>query len=189
VRRKRFAILHSRRPGRVCVRPLNLIVIWREVTLMLAEPLAAQDVPVLSRKTIYPSPFASKVEGRIKHRLGDHFGLTNFGINLTELAPGSVSALLHHHTKQDEFVYIVSGSPTLLLSDREFQLRAGDCCGFKAGTGVGHQLVNRSDAPVLYLEIGDRTAGDYATYPQDDLAFTQRSDGSWILTHKDGTPY
>jgi uncharacterized cupin superfamily protein len=156
---------------------------------MLTEPLAARDVPVLNRKTIYPPPFASRVEGRIKHRLGDHFGLTNFGINLTELAPGSVSALLHHHTKQDEFVYIVSGSPTLLLCDREFALRAGDCCGFKAGSGVGHQLVNRSYAPVLYLEIGDRTPDDYATYPHDDLAFTQRGDGSWELTHKDGTSY
>jgi uncharacterized cupin superfamily protein len=129
------------------------------------------------------------LRGRIKHRLSDYFGLTNFGVNLTELAPGSVSALLHHHTKQDEFVYIVSGSPTLLLDDREFQLRAGDCCGFKAGTGVGHQLVNKSSAPVLYLEIGDRTPGDYATYPQDDLAFTRRGDGPWELTHKDGTSY
>jgi len=156
---------------------------------MLTEPLPARDVPVLNRKTIYPPPFASRVEGRIKHRLGDHFGLTNFGINLTELAPGSVSALLHHDTKQDEFVDIVSGSPTLLLCDREFHLRAGDCCGFKAGSGVGHQLVNRSNAPVLYLEIGDRTPDDYATYPRDDLVFTQRGDGSWELTHKDGTSY
>jgi uncharacterized cupin superfamily protein len=170
-------------------RPLKLIVMPREVTSMLIDPVAAQAVPVQSRKTIYPPPFASRVEGRIKHRLGDHFGLTNFGINLTELAPGSVSALLHHHTKQDEFVYIVSGSPTLLLGDGEFQLRAGDCCGFKAGNEVGHQLVNRSNAPVVYLEVGDRTPGDYAAYPQDDLAFTQRADGSWELTHKDGTSY
>ena len=156
---------------------------------MLTEPLAAQDVPVLNKKSIYPQPFAARVAGRLKHRLGDHFGLTNFGVNLTELAPGSESALLHHHTRQDEFVYIVSGSPTLVMGEDEFRLRPGDCCGFKAGTGIGHQLVNRSDAPVLYLEIGDRTPGDYATYPQDDLAFTQRADGSWELTHKDGTSY
>jgi uncharacterized cupin superfamily protein len=156
---------------------------------MPTKPVAALDVPVLTRKTIYPKPFASQVEGRIKHRLGDHFSLTNFGVNLTELAPGAVSALLHHHTKQDEFVYVVSGTPTLVLDNEEYVLSAGDCCGFNAGTGTGHQLVNRSSNPVIYLEIGDRTAGDYATYPQDDLAFTQRGDGSWVLTHKDGTPY
>jgi uncharacterized cupin superfamily protein len=156
---------------------------------MSSEPLQAIDVPALSRKTIYPAPFDAQVAGRMKHRLGDHFGLTNFGINLTELAPGAVSALFHHHTKQDEFVYVVSGNPILVLGDKEFALQAGDCCGFKAGTGVGHQLVNRSQETVLYLEIGDRTAGDYAEYPRDDLRFTQLDTGAWVLTHKDGTPY
>jgi len=155
----------------------------------LTQPVAALEVPALGRKTIYPPPFASQVAGRIKHRLGDHFGLTNFGINLTELAPGAISALLHHHTRQDEFIYIVSGAPSLVLDEHEYPLRPGDCCGFKAGTAIGHQLVNRSAGPVLYLEIGDRTPGDYATYPKDDLQFTQIEGGAWILTHKDGTPY
>jgi uncharacterized cupin superfamily protein len=152
-------------------------------------PVAAAQVPAPPRKSIYPEPFAGQVAGRIKHRLGDHFGLTNFGINLTELAPGSVSALLHHHSKQDEFIYIVSGTPTLVLDDVEHVLRPGDCCGFKAGTGIGHQLVNRSAEPAVYLEIGDRSAGDYAEYPRDDLKFTQTAAGAWILTHKDGSPY
>jgi hypothetical protein len=35
-----------------------------------------------------PAPFSAQVEGRTKHRLGDHFGLANFGINRTELEPG-----------------------------------------------------------------------------------------------------
>ena len=153
------------------------------------EPIAAGEVAERRRKTIYPEPFAAQVEGRTKRPLGDHFGLTNFGINLTELAPGSVSALLHHHTKQDEFIYIVSGAPTLVLDDREYLLRAGDCCGFKAGTGLGHQLVNRTESTVVYLEVGDRTVGDYAAYPRDDLKFTQIEGGAWILTHKDGTRY
>jgi uncharacterized cupin superfamily protein len=153
------------------------------------EPLAAVDVPAPARKSIYPRPFAAQVEGRIKHRLGDHFGLTNFGINLTILAPGSVSALLHHHTMQDEFIYVVSGTPTLVLGDNEYLLGPGDCCGFKAGTGVGHQLANRSSLPVQYLEIGDRTAGDRPEYPEDDLKVTEIEGGAWILTHKDGSPY
>jgi uncharacterized cupin superfamily protein len=156
---------------------------------MNREPIAALAIPVLIRKSLYPAPFSQRVEGRTKHRFGDHFGLTNFGVNLTELAAGSVSALVHHHTKQDEFIYVVSGTPTLVLGDQEFLLRAGDCCGFKAGTAVGHQLANRSKDPVLYLEVGDRTAGDYPIYPNDDLKLTQVNEGAWIATHKDGTPY
>ena len=146
-------------------------------------------VPASQRKSIYPAQYAVQVEGRVKRRLGDHFGLTNFGINLTELAPGAVSALLHHHRMQDEFVYIVSGSPTLVLGEREFVLQPGDCCGFKAGSGVGHQLVNKSRQPVRYLEIGDRTAGDQAEFPRDDLRITQAEGGAWIVAHKDGSPY
>ncbi len=156
---------------------------------MNIEPTASLDVPVSNRKSVYPPPFASRVEGRAKRRLSESYGLANFGVNLTTLAPGSASALLHHHTKQDEFIYVVSGSPTLLLDDKEYVLRAGDCCGFKAGLGVGHQLVNRSQEPASYLEIGDRTAGDHCTYPNDDLAAALSPDGAWVLTHKDGVPY
>jgi uncharacterized cupin superfamily protein len=156
---------------------------------MTIEPVAAIDVPVLKRPSLYPEPFASQVEGRVRHRLGDHFGLANFGINLTELVPGSISALVHHHTKQDELVYIVSGTPTLVIDDNEYLLRPGDCCGFKAGSGVGHQLINKTGTTVLYLEVGDRTAGDLPVYPKDDLLFTPTAEGGWIATHKDGSPY
>jgi uncharacterized cupin superfamily protein len=153
------------------------------------EPLSALTVPVSERKSVYPEPFAARVAGRVRRRLGDHFGLTNFGINLTELAPGAISALLHHHSKQDEFVYIVAGTPTLMQGEREFQLRPGDCCGFRAGADLGHQLVNRSAATVRYLEVGDRIAGDRAFYPNDDLCLLSAENGAWIVTHKDGTPY
>ena len=118
----RFDAACAERQCAPLVRPLNFRVMHGEVTSMLIEPLASQDVPVSSRKTLYPPPFASRVAGRVRQRLGDHFGLTNFGVNLTELAPGCLSALLHHHTKQDEFVYIVSGSPTLIFGDLERRL-------------------------------------------------------------------
>ncbi len=156
---------------------------------MKPTPLPASSVPLPEQKTIYPSPFAAQVEGRAKRKLGDHFGLSNFGVNLTQLLPGAVSALLHHHLKQDEFIYILQGTPTLVLGTQEHVLNPGDCFGFKAGNGVAHQLVNRSTALVVYIEIGDRTAGDEVEYPNDDLKATQLANGAWALTHKDGRPY
>jgi uncharacterized cupin superfamily protein len=152
-------------------------------------PVSAESIPEPETKTIYPQPFAALVEGRIKRKLGDFFGLTNFGINLTSLKPGAVSALLHHHAKQDEFIYILEGAPTLILGDEEFLLQPGDCHGFKAGSGIGSQLVNKSAEITTFLEIGDRTLGDEVEYPNDDLKATQQADGSWKLTHKDGSPY
>ncbi len=152
-------------------------------------PVLADSIPVPEKKTIYPQPFAALVEGRVKRKLGDYFGLNNFGVNLTELAPGAISALLHHHSKQDEFVYILEGTPTLILGQDEYVLSPGDCYGFRAGTGIASRLVNRSSALVTYIEIGDRSIGDEVEYPNDDLRAVQSANGQWQFTHKDGRPW
>src|SRR4051794_15788191 len=117
----------------------------------------------------YPEPFASRMAGRLKRPLGDLFGLTNFGVNLTPLAPGAVSALRHSHSRQDEFIYVVEGRPTLRTNAGRTVLEAGMCAGFKAGTGDAHHLINETQDDVVYLEIGDRTPGDAGSYPDDDI--------------------
>ena len=151
--------------------------------------LLAADVPPRQKRSNYPEPFFSRMAGREKAALGDTFGLANFGVNLTRLQPGAVSSLRHAHTKQDEFVYILSGTPTLITDEGETLLAAGMCAGFKGGSGNGHQLVNRSGAVVVYLEVGDRLPGDAATYPDDDLQAVQAGPNQWEFRHKDGSPY
>ena len=154
----------------------------------LSAAVEAADVAPRAKRSSYPDPFAARVRGREKRSLGDLFGLTNFGVNLTTLAPGAQSALKHRHSRQDEFVFILEGEPTLLRDDEEILLRAGMCAGFPA-EGAAHCLVNRTDRDVVYLEIGDRSAGDEATYPDDDLKAALGPDGRWVMTHKDGRPY
>ncbi|MFM9971718.1 MAG: cupin domain-containing protein [Burkholderiales bacterium] len=149
----------------------------------------AQQIHPRTKPTNYPQPFVPLVAGRIKRTLGEVFGLTNFGVNLTCLGPGSMSALRHAHATQDEFVYILEGSPTLVTDQGATLLHAGMCAGFKAGTGDGHHLVNRTKQDVLYLEIGDRSAGDSVVYPDDDLRATFGEDGQWKFSHKNGAPY
>ncbi len=148
----------------------------------------AMSVPPRSKPSIYPEPFASRMAGREKRVLGDRFGLTNFGVNLTRLAPGASSALRHAHTRQDEFIYIISGRPTLHTDAGKTQLEPGMCAGFKAGTGDGHRLLNETAEDVTYLEVGDRSPGDVVLYPDDDLK-AEYIDGIWRFSHKDGTPY
>ena len=151
-------------------------------------PVHAEDVPCRTRPTVYPPPLAMRVAGRQKRQLGDLFGLSRFGVNLTTLAPGSESALLHRHDRQEEFIYILAGSPTLRTSEGEFALAPGMCVGFVPG-GAAHHIVNRSDEEATFLEIGDRTPGDSATYPDDDLVAVAKPAGGWLFTRKDGTPY
>jgi uncharacterized cupin superfamily protein len=155
----------------------------------MRSPISAESISALMGKTVYPDPYAALVQGRLKRKLGEHFGLTNFGVNLTHLNPGAISALAHSHSKQEEFILILEGNPTLILGKEEFVLHPGDCYGFKAGMDVAHQLVNRSEERVTYLEIGDRTEGDEVEYPNDDLRAIQLANGEWAVTHKDGRPY
>ena len=150
--------------------------------------VTAADVPARSRPSVYPEPFASRMAGREKRQLGDLFGLTNFGVNLTRLAPNAASALRHAHSHHAEFVYILQGRPTLHTDEGRTQLSPGMCAGFKAGTGNGHRLINETTEEVVYLEVGDRTPGDEGSYPDDDLK-ASLVEGKWKFVHKDGKPY
>jgi uncharacterized cupin superfamily protein len=148
----------------------------------------AAEAPVRTKPSNYPEPFASRMAGREKRPLGELFGLTNFGVNLTRLAPNAVSALRHAHSRQDEFVYILHGRPTLHTDEGCTELCPGMCAGFRAGTGNGHRLINRTSEDVVYLEVGDRTAEDEAGYPDDDIEARFEA-GRWKFFRKDGTPY
>lgn len=150
--------------------------------------IVASQASVRSMKSNYPEPFAARVAGRHKQQLGEVFGLTVFGVNRTRLEPGAQSALRHWHGKQDEFVYVLEGEATLITDEGETRLTPGMCAGFKAGVPNGHHIVNRSNQDFVYLEIGDRTLGGGAAYPDDDIAITV-VDGKMKFAHKDGTPY
>ena len=154
------------------------------------EPIAAvaAELPLRDTRSILPEPFASRMAGRDKHPLGDWFGLKNFGVNLTRIRPGSISAFRHAHALQDEFIYVLEGHPILRTDAGDTPLAPGMCAGFRAGSGNAHHLVNESHEDVVYLEIGDRTTGDTVEYPDDDLRGVQSS-GVWSFLHKDGTPY
>ncbi|MCG3174493.1 MAG: hypothetical protein GMKNLPBB_02732 [Myxococcota bacterium] len=137
----------------------------------------------------YPEPFKSRVLPREKRALGDALGLTKIGVNLTTLMPGRESSMRHHHTHEDELIFVVEGEVVLRTSEGEQILTAGTCAGFPAGVANGHQLINRGSQPARYLEISNRDPEDTAEYPDVDLAYRKSADGKPIFTRKDGTPY
>ena len=136
----------------------------------------------------YPQELQHIVRGRSRKRFGKVAGLTNFGVNLVTLQPGSRSSIRHWHSKQDEFIYIVEGEVTLVTNEGKQLLIAGDCAGFPAGEVNGHHLINQSNSIAKYLEIGDKTPGDTVNYPDVDLV-AKDSDTGWVFTRKDGSNY
>jgi uncharacterized cupin superfamily protein len=138
--------------------------------------------------TLYPSPYDEPCRARVRKKLGDAAGLSQFGVNLLTLPPGAWSAQRHFHSQEDEFVYVLEGEVTLVTDQGSEQLKAGDAAGFRAGDPNGHCLKNLSGAPARVLEIGSRVTGDAAVYPDIDLLAPAGGKPA-IYTHKDGTPY
>ena len=138
------------------------------------------------RGSTYPAPFDREPSSRIRQRLGDAGGLTQFGVNLMQLPPGAWSSQRHWHSAEDEFVYVISGEVVLIADKGEEVMRAGDCAAFLKSEPNGHHLVNKSGARAVCLEVGTRTPDDFAVYPDIDMVFDAKIDG---FAHKNGVPY
>jgi len=134
----------------------------------------------------YPAPFDQPCLNRVRRALGDAGGLSDFGVNLLELQPGTWSSQRHWHSNEDEFVWVLSGEVVLVEDGGETILRAGDCATFAKNSGNGHHLINRSDATVTILEVGTRSDDDVCTYSDIDMLI----DGKvGHYAHRDGTLY
>lgn len=140
------------------------------------------------RGTIYPKEYAQGFELRVKRALTGPLGLTQFGVNLTTLEPGAMSAHRHWHRAEDEAIYVLEGEITLIDDGGETVLTSGMAAGFPAGEPNGHHLVNKSAKSATYLEIGTRAESEDATYPDIDLKAEKRG-STFRFFHKDGTPY
>ena len=138
--------------------------------------------------TLYPLPFDEPCRTRERTRLGDAAGLTQYGVNLLRLPPGAWSSQRHWHTKEDEFVYVLSGEVILVTDSGEEVLRAGDCAGFKAADPNGHSLQNRSGNDATVLEIGTRVPGSAVHYSDIDMISPAGGQPARYC-HRDGTPY
>lgn len=138
----------------------------------------------------YPAPFDEPCKKRSWHRLGEAAGLTQFGVNLVRLPPGTWSSQRHFHTHEDEFVHVLEGEVVLVTDAGDEKLGPGESAGFPAGVRDGHCLQNRSTADAVLLVVGSRNDEDHGEYSDIDMKFSgARYSGKGQYTHKDGTPY
>jgi uncharacterized cupin superfamily protein len=147
----------------------------------------ALDLPAEQGST-YPAPFDAPCAQRLRRRLGNAFGLENFGANLLVLPPGAWSSQRHWHSREDELIYILEGMPTLVTDAGEQVLSPGDVAGFPAGRSDGHHLINKSDAAVTLIEIGGRHRDDDTYYSDIDMQILGRDENS-LFTRRNGEPY
>ena len=138
--------------------------------------------------TGYPAQFRDVIEGRSRQRLARAAGLTQFGVNLCTLKPGSQSSQRHWHENEDELVYVLEGEVVLKEDGGETVLKAGEAAAWKAGVPNGHTIINRSKRDALVLEVGTRAPTDRGTYSDIDMKFERDEKGSRFMK-KNGEPY
>ncbi len=149
--------------------------------------IAVESIPVRTGSS-YPAPHDAAMAGRSQQRLGDAGGLTQFGVNLVRLAPGSISALRHWHERQDEFLMVTEGALVMVDDTGETHLAPGDFCAFPAGDANGHQIVNRSQSPGAFVVVGTRTDTETAWYSDIDMK-VEVTEGLMRFLHRDGTEF
>jgi uncharacterized cupin superfamily protein len=153
----------------------------------VTKALKAMDIPE-KRGSSYPNPHDEPCVERSNRRLGDVFGLADFGANLLTLEPGAWSSQRHWHSHEDELIYVLEGAPSLITDAGEQLLEPGSVAGFPAGSTDGHHLVNNGDGPALVLVVGSRKLEDDAFYSDIDMQLLKRAQGG-RFTHKNGEPY
>lgn len=112
-------------------------------------------------------------------------GITQFGAYLDTLMPGAVSSQRHWHSAEDEFLYALDGTATVIDDDGVHDLTPGDAACWRHGDPNAHNVMNRTDAPLRYLIVGTRVAGDICHYP-DEAERQVNLDTTWQVVTSDG---
>lgn len=71
----------------------------------------------------------------------------------------------HHHLREDEVFFILSGRGVLRYGDTLHDLVPGDCVSCPAGTGIAHQIANPYDEDLVYLAMGPHDPHEVCGYP------------------------
>lgn len=109
--------------------------------------------------------------------LGRALGLSRIGIHHERLPPGRRTSYPHAESAEEEFVYVLEGSPDVWIDGRTHRLRPGDAVGFPAGAGICHTFINDTDAEVRLLVVGEATRPDNRIrYPLDERYEATRPD-------------
>lgn len=149
--------------------------------------LRAGTVPAETCANNYPAVFADLGHAE-DVALSDAGGLSQFGAFVEILHPGGLTSLRHWHEEEDEFLYVLDGSVTLLENDGPRLIGPGTCVCWPAGVANAHCLKNDGTEPATLFIAGSRFAEDTIHYPDIDLHYTRRN-GLRTFAMKDGTPY
>ncbi len=115
-------------------------------------------------------------------------GLQRTGISLVRIRPGRESFAYHLHHREEEWIYILSGSGTALIDGREYEVGPGDFIAFPTPS-VAHNMRNPKDEDLVYLMGGEHLDFEVADFPLLDKRMVRRGSEVEIYKLSDGRPF
>ena len=112
--------------------------------------------------------------------LAKALGLERIGIHHNRLLPGRRTSYPHAESAEEEFVYVLEGTPDVWIDGHLHALKPGDSVAFPAGTGICHTFINNTDHEVRLLVIGETLKDENRIrYPKNEAHEAKRPD-RWI---------
>ena len=128
-----------------------------------------KNVEQLSKKFIWQDSV-----GLITKSLGAAGGSQKIYVNIDYVPPKAYSTKYHSHSQQEEFFMILSGTGTLRLQDKEWEVNQGDFFAKPAGQNIAHTFYNSGDEILIILDVGTNEKEDTCYYPDEDV-YMQKS--------------
>jgi uncharacterized cupin superfamily protein len=130
----------------------------------------------------------ANMEGRLD--VARALGSTATAMYIYDLSPGQSSGP-YHYEYEEEWLFVVDGSPVLRTPDGERSLERGDLVWFPPGAAGAHKITNRSDSPLRTLMFSSSRVPAVSVYPDsnkigiwpgnkaDDLVFRRDTAVPW----------
>ena len=106
--------------------------------------------------------------GHRRKQLGSAAGGERLGCSLYEVPPGRRAWPYHYHLANEEAIYVLEGSGTLRVSEREVGISRGDYVALPTGQAGAHQVINTSEEPLRYLCLSTMVEPDIMIYPDSE---------------------
>jgi uncharacterized cupin superfamily protein len=99
-------------------------------------------------------------------RIGPLVGAKDLGYSYDVVPPGKRSCPFHSHRAEEEMFFILRGNGTLRFGGESRKIRAGDviCCP-SGGPETAHQIINDSEAELVYLSVSTMMPVEICEYP------------------------
>lgn len=98
-----------------------------------------------------------------KHAFGE-----KLGASLYKILPGKKAFPYHFHHANEEAIFVLEGSGTLRVNNEMKTISEGDYIVFPIGPDHAHQVINTSDAPLVFLCFSTMNHPDISEYPDSN---------------------